>query len=255
MSIPPAEPQRVLHFCWLVDLWKPSREQYLKAWQDAGWHCVLWHSGQVPSVGVPGVELRLAQDIVHGSMIEEVFAYELTYKSYAACADLFRYLVLYAVGGAYVDIDVLPGPEPVPLSDTALFGRPSRDPHPDERPSVEIRFIQSKAGDPVLFRLLTQAASNEKEFIKKRGYLRPSNSRIMARTGPEMAEKVLLDVAQENGVSLCSMLLRGVTEDNTVDNNKEHHRDVPAGIEKVRKKERKNARENRRQERRSKRPA
>jgi mannosyltransferase OCH1-like enzyme len=188
---------------------------------------------------------------VQGSIIEEAFAYELKFKSYAACADLFRYLVLYVVGGAYADVDVLPGPEPVPLSDTALFGRPSRDPHPGDRLSVEIRFIQAKEADPVILRLLREAASNEKEFIRKRGYLRPGHACIMERTGPIMAGHLLSKIATERNVSLASMLLRDVTEDDTVDNNKEHHPPVPSGLYAMRREHRKDEREKRKQQIRS----
>jgi FkbM family methyltransferase len=211
----------VLHFCWLIEPWKTSREQYLRAWQDAGWHCVLWHCGQITEPPVPGVELRNAYELVRGSIVEDVFEYEREYWSHAACADLFRYLVIYKLGGAYADIDVLPGPE-AEASKTRnkpLFADPNP---PVAGTSLEIRFIKAAADHELLRRLLTQAVANERNFIKRKGGYTYGFGSVIERTGPGMAVKVVEQYAIESGSDFESFLLRA-TQDDTPENDNEHH--------------------------------
>jgi hypothetical protein len=155
-------------------------------------------------------------------MIQSAFDYELERRSHASCADLFRYLVVYTLGGAYVDIDVLPGREP-PQTSSAIFGRPSRQ---GSNP-VEIRFIQANAGDEILLKLLERAVLNEKKFIGAGGYLNASLVRfgpsVMDRTGPGMALIVLTPHVTSNGMSLGDVLVSNITDDDTPENNTEPH--------------------------------
>jgi FkbM family methyltransferase len=209
-----------LHFCWLIDAWNPSREKYLRAWQDRGWRCILWHGGQLSESPVPGVELRNAYDLVQGSIIENAYAYEREHWSHAACADLFRYLVLLKLGGAYVDIDVLPGPDAKAslYSEEPRFGVPN--PPVGDIP-LEIRFIFANAEHELMRRLLTQAVSNVRDFLRRGGYSRGFGS-VVERTGPGMALPVVEQYAQERGRPLQTFLLVA-TDDDTPDNNQEHH--------------------------------
>jgi hypothetical protein len=206
-----------LHLCWFIEPWVESREQYLLAWQKLGWHCVLWHSGQIEEPPVPGVELRLVDELIAGSEIEEVFKYERHYGSHASCADIFRYFVLYQLGGAYVDIDVLPDPEgevqPGLEYDWPVFGLMGGAPSL----ALEIRFIRSTPGHELLCRLIDQAVKNEKRYIAKGGYRSLRFESIITRTGPGMAQGVVLRYAREVSRPLEGFLIRA-TIDHTVEN-------------------------------------
>jgi hypothetical protein len=209
-----------LHFSWLVEPWKTSREQYLRAWQAQGWHCILWHCGQISETPVEGVELRNAYELILGSSIEDVFAYEREHWSHASCADLFRYLLLLKRGGAYADIDVLPYSDtPLPSKNWPLFGVPNP---PAGEVALEIRFISARVGHELLQRLLTKAEHNERAFLHRGGYKRNKFDSVVQRTGPGMAIGVVERYAQEFERPLQDFLLNA-TRDNTPENNLEHH--------------------------------
>ena len=202
-----------LHFCWLVDPWKSSREQYVRAWQAAGWQCVLWHSGQIQETPAPGVELRNAAEIVRGSIIEKSYEYELRHNSHACCADLFRYQVLYALGGAYADIDVLPGENTTPeLPSGPLFGLA-------ERRRFEIRFIRAPAQHPLLLAILKRVVRNQSFFIRQGGYSGGFKN-IVERTGPLAARSVVVEFAKDRWGDF---VLPDATIDDTQENRAEGH--------------------------------
>lgn len=212
--------RRDLHLSWLVEPWKTSREQYLRAWKAQGWHCILWHCGQISETPVEGVELRNAYDLVRGSSIEDVFEYEREHWSHASCADLFRYLVLLQLGGAYVDIDVLPYGDTMPPPKTwPRFGVPNP---PVEGSLLEIRFIVANAEHELLQRLLHQAERNERAFLRRGGYTHQRYASVVQRTGPGMAVGVVEQYAQELEQPLQDFLLTA-TQDDTPENNLEHH--------------------------------
>jgi FkbM family methyltransferase len=171
---------------------------------------------------VPGVELRNAYELVRGSIVEDVFEYEREHWSHASCADLFRYLVLYKLGGAYCDIDVLPGPDvsATMRSNTPLFGKPNP---PVGEVVLEIRFIFAEAEHELLRRLLVQAEGNERHFIRRKGgYAYGRFDSVIQRTGPGMAIGVVTQYTQEQGLRLQS-LLANFTRDDTPENDLEHH--------------------------------
>lgn len=204
-----------LHFCWLVDPWKTSREKYLKAWQDAGWHCVLWHNGQLEvEPAVPDVELRHVEEILPGSPIEEVFRYELKHRSHASCADLLRYWLVYSLGGAYSDIDILPV-DAKPGLEGLLFGDTKYRP-------LEIRFIHAEPGHELLKEILNTAVHNELQYIRQGGYSKAFRD-VIGRTGPKVAESVALRYTQSRGETLSKYVLRNAAFEETEENCQEHH--------------------------------
>lgn len=205
-----------LHLCWLVDGWKPSRERYLRAWQARGFDCTLWHSGQMTTP--PGdVTLRNAAEIMRGSLVADAYAYELRHRNHAACADLFRFTVLHALGGAYVDIDVLPGAIASHTLQGPLFGKPTI------LPGLEIRFVVASQGHPLLQRIVEQLRRNESDFIDAGGYQQLRAISVVDRTGPVAVAKVVREYAKLTGQSYESFILPNVTLDNTPENTREHH--------------------------------
>jgi hypothetical protein len=204
-----------LHMCWLIDPWKPSREQYLRAWQAAGWQCVLWHSGQIEEPPVPGVELRCVAQIIRGSIVEKGYEYERQHRSHAGCADLFRYQVLHELGGAYADLDVLPGEHTTPgLPAGPLFGLA-------ERGRFEIRFIRAPTHHPLLLEILQRVVSNQTAFMRQRGYSQGYRG-IPERTGPVAARPVVERYAKLHG-RWGDYVLPNATIDGTEENIKEGH--------------------------------
>jgi mannosyltransferase OCH1-like enzyme len=237
---------RTLHFCWLLDPWRPSREQYLKAWQDAGWDCVLWHGGQLQEPPVPGVELRLAEDLIAGSAIERVYRYEHGSGAYACCADLFRYLVIHTLGGSYVDIDVLPAPGNTPaLPEGPMFG----DVHPSFcAHGFEIRFIRAPQGHPLMKQLIDIAVRNETVFSNQGGYERAvQQTTVLNRTGPKMAEGVVKQWAASCGRTVADFTLRPACVDTPENKSERHYARMPHIL--------KSGRERRKRERKAKRKA
>ena len=210
-----------LHCCWLIEAWRPSRERYLRAWQDAGFDIVLWHGGQLSEPPVPGVELRLASEVVSGSRIERAFDYEARHGCHAPCADLFRYQVLCVHGGAYADIDVLPTLTPADLADATLpqFGRVTGTSR------FEIRFIYALTpGHPLLRELRDMAAYAEEHFIRQGGYSNDElrYSQIVVCTGPIMAARLIRKWARARGRQLMHFKC-DATFDKTYENSVEYH--------------------------------
>lgn len=226
---------RTLHGCWLVDPWKPSRERFLRSWLAAGWNVVLWHNGQLAAAPVEGVELRDAREILERcpTGLQEAFAYELRHENHAACADLFRYAVLFEQGGAYFDIDIKPGPAatPVRLADVTL---PAFGQHFTRLAwHLEIRFIFAPVAKHELFTCLVEtAARNTLEFMADGGYAKRGFGNLLLRTGPQMAEKVVYAYAKQQGVPNTAFLLKNATLDMTPENSEEHYSDkVPRVLE------------------------
>jgi mannosyltransferase OCH1-like enzyme len=212
-----------LHFCWLVDPWAESREKYLAKWVKAGWSVVLWHGGQLASPPVEGIELRHADEIILGSPIENALDYERRHKNHAACADLFRYELLWRLGGAYCDIDIGPGKKALPtlLNRTEpVFGTCWWQ----RRRSLEIRFIVATAArHPLLQTLRDTAVANSAAFIAAGGHRVDKNlNHVLWRTGPGMAREVVKAYAKSRGVQYNSLLLNLATRHNTQENNGEH---------------------------------
>lgn len=192
--------ERVLHACWLLDAWSPKRDQYLKAWQKRGWPIVLWHGGQLSSPPVEGVELRLASELFVAPSVARCVDYEASFKNHASCADLFRYAVLHAEGGAYVDLDVRPLAGVTPAlfdvhTQHPVFCREWRGPLVGW--SLEIRFILTpRVFDPLIKALLDTAVLNTRRFMDSGGYLKhgicdDKGAGICKRTGPDMAATVV----------------------------------------------------------------
>lgn len=224
----------MLHFCWLIDDWRPSREKYLQAWSQAGWPCVLWHGGQLRHSPVAGVELRNAEEIIAGSAIESYFRYEAKHRNHACCADLFRYEVLLRRGGAYSDIDILPGPKASPLLLNnqgaplfcavfeSMWCRP------------EIRFIVTSPTHMCLIeRMRDTAVYNTLSFIENGGYAKLGVDNIVWRTGPKMAETLIYDYAREQKISSKDFLIYEAVQDVTDENIREHWTEKVPDIEHV----------------------
>lgn len=208
---------RTLHLCWLVDAWRPTRERYLRAWQERGWHCVLWHSGQLKAPPVPGVELARACNVVRGSPIEQAYTYELKHRNHASCADLFRYQVLISRGGSYADIDILPGRNASPtLPEGPLFGLA-------EHGRFEIRFIRCPKQHAALVAVRDAALRNQRAFLSRGGYME-GFSDVVERTGPHAAVKAIERFIQETGLHKSDLTLDEATIDDTPENLREGHR-------------------------------
>lgn len=221
-----------LHFCWLIDEWKESREVFLRSWVAAGWPCILWHGGQLENSPVEGVELRHADEIVAGSPIDRAFRYEQHHKAHAPCADLFRYEVLCQLGGAYADIDTTPGKEgrrPSLLkTERPLFGREWLM----RRWDIEIRFIVSPPGHPLLEKIRDTAALRTEKFIESGGYAKHGTGKLgelawtLNRTGPFMAAEVLrsYDGNNQHRYRLANVNKREYTGDGWTDSHAETNR-------------------------------
>lgn len=206
----------VAHCCWLVDAWKPSREKYLKAWSDAGWHVVVWHMGQLGAIPDAPVELQDARQIIEGSPIADVFAYEHRHKSHASCADLFRYEVLIQRGGAYFDMDVFPDRAKPVVPDEPVFGSVWSRMYSMTR-EAEIRYISVRAQHDLIALLRDEAVQREMRFIEKGGYKKGIDW-IVNRTGPGMVNECL----KKRWKGKQPIFLWKATNDNTPENNNEH---------------------------------
>jgi mannosyltransferase OCH1-like enzyme len=184
---------------------------------------VLWHGGQLSSPPVDGVELRDASEIIKGSPIEEVFNHESRHHNHASCADLFRYQLLYTLGGAYCDIDIHPGKKAVPAlleRSEPVFGSCWWQRHR----TLEIRFIVCpQAEHPLLEALRDTAVANQKAFIEAGGYRVDENmNNVLWRTGPGMARIIVNEYARKRGKRSIHYRLALATVDNTKENNGEH---------------------------------
>lgn len=221
-----------LHVCWLVDDWKPTRDKYIAAWQRAGWRVNLWTLGQCSSTpSTPGLRLYDARSVLSSSPVGAAFEYEMAHRSHAAAADLFRFAVLFELGGAYADLDVLPR-DARPATSAPLFGMPQgagkqvpvfqRRNLKIDSDQLEIRFVASPENHPLIARVLDTQAANERRFIDSGGYAKHGIDRIVARTGPVAVERVVRDYAAAVGVAFRAFLLKDATLDRTPENEGEH---------------------------------
>lgn len=209
----------MLHCCWLVDPWRPTRERYLHAWGELG-PLTLWHAGQLEREPLHPVTLRDARELFQGSVLEQAWAYELRHRNHAACADLLRYEALYQLGGAYFDLDVLP--HPAHLDKAAFASICAQDfalgSHGE---SPEIRFIFSRARHPALERVRHLAAERTRAYIESGGHAQGVTMQgVLTRTGPFAMADALRDFPQERRRWLrpCATLNR------TVENSLHFHR-------------------------------
>ena len=225
---------KLLHTCWLVDSWKPSREKYLRAWGDAGWHVVLWDMGQLGRTPLDGVELLNAEPLMHASEVADAFAFEMRHRAHMCAADLFRFVVLHELGGSYADLDILPKnaraadawplfgqPQGCkPANQIPAFGRPHTAELAAE--SLEIRFVSSPKAHPLIARITAAQALNEHKFAVSGGYLTHGIDQIVLRTGPMLVAAVARGYAMEVRQPYTDFLIQGATVDATPENDKEH---------------------------------
>lgn len=232
-----------LNMAWLVDSWKPSRDKYLRAWQDAGWKITLWTAGQVDpaAIGVAGVTVREISELMDACENRVFLNYELQHRSHAAASDLVRFAALYAYGGGYADLDVLPNralatmrcslptfgkPQGVPdsIEKYPIFGRPPTAALSIDK--VEIRFVCSPPRHELLARIIAQQGRNELAFMRAGGYAKLGvlnhAQRIVTRTGPAMIENVVWMYAREHKRPVSDFLLSAATIDRTPENDAEH---------------------------------
>lgn len=218
----------MLHVCWLIDDWNPSRDKYIDAWSTAGWAVVLWHAGQLTRQPI-NVICRDIRPVMSEAPTRGAFDYEIAHRSHAAAADLVRFELLRRFGGGYADLDVLPKKARM-TTDRALFGMPQgagqvirnyTGAPPTRTGQLEIRFVSAMAGDPLITRIVAQQAINEHAFMGKGGY-RNGVDRIIERTGPIMVTGVVRAYARELGLDWLNFLLRDATIDHTPENLGEH---------------------------------
>jgi hypothetical protein len=194
---------KTLHCCWVVDDWEHnSREKYLRQWHELNpqWQIVLWHAGQ-RFEGVPEfIKLRHVKEVLEGAPCEQAFEYLRNHRSYAACADLLRYELMYSLGGAYTDIDI----EPIAPIDkfvqraeqAPVFGRSYLH---NLYAGMEIRFLMAAPSHPFFDRMRKLASQHIDEFIEAGGYETKTAvtvnagsfaSHLVTSTGPWLAYRV-----------------------------------------------------------------
>jgi len=212
-----------LHMCWFVDAWRDTRNRYLQAWSEAGWHVVLWHAGQL-TAAPENVEMVDVRELLHDA---PHFDYELAHASHAACADLFRFEVLRRLGGGYSDLDVLPNE--ARAESEARFGAPQCNPA-----ALEIRFLTASSDDPLISAVIEAQHAREEHFLAGGGYgphypfaRRNDRSsrvkdRIPQRTGPALVKKVVQAYADAQHTPFAHYLIPNATIDSTTENHEEH---------------------------------
>lgn len=188
----------MLHCCWLIDLWKPSRSKYLESWLSLGAPITLWHAGQLEASPHPRVTLRDARELFQGSVLGLAWNYELRHRNHAACADLLRYEALFQLGGAYFDLDVMPNDAVLSQESLAQLlerGVPrfgSRLARPVLKANVEIRFLCAPREHYVLRVLRDAAAWRTAEYVDQGGHAQGITVRgVLDRTGPAMVAQML----------------------------------------------------------------
>jgi hypothetical protein len=97
-----------INFLWIGDSLNKNNQLTLKSFLDHGHEPVLWAYNPKCENVPQGVEIQDAGEIMHPS---KIFSYkdngDCRKGSYGGFSDIFRYRLLYKVGGWYCDMDVV----------------------------------------------------------------------------------------------------------------------------------------------------
>ncbi|KAJ4857046.1 glycosyltransferase sugar-binding region containing DXD motif domain-containing protein [Trichoderma breve] len=190
-------------YIWQTWKYTPGEGEFQFREQEASWS--IEHPGFIHEVITDSVADTLLQ-LLYGSIPEVLEAYHALPLPVLK-ADLFRYLILYARGGIYSDIDTYAIksalewiPPQIPKETVGLVIGIEADP---DRPdwadwySRRIQFcqwtIQSKPGHPVLRDIISRI-TNSTLAMKKEGKLSAfQGNRVVDLTGPAVWTDTIMD--------------------------------------------------------------
>jgi hypothetical protein len=193
-----------LHCCWLIDPWDPRRDSITQAWGDVFDAPVnIWHTGQLGEhVPQGNVVLRHVSELLEAGVIqalgiEPAWRYEHEHRSHAACADLTRYMAVYAHGGVYFDLDVFPGWNiERKLKPSLTEGNTNLVIDRVDALNCEIRLVCAPPRNTDLLRVIEEAVRRHAAFRERGGYAGVGYEvkEIVHRTGPWLMHSVLFPV-------------------------------------------------------------
>ncbi|KAI1077537.1 hypothetical protein F5B20DRAFT_572230 [Whalleya microplaca] len=189
-------------YIWQTWKWTPANQEFTFRDQEASW--TTSHPGFVHEVITDQVAVRLLR-LLYASVPEVLEAYNAMPQPVLK-ADFFRYLILFARGGIYSDIDTYALksaldwiPESVPKESIGLVVGIEADPdRPDweEWYSRRIQFcqwtIQSKPGHPVL-RDIVSRITRETLKRKREGLFVSKEKSVVEFTGPAVWTDTIFD--------------------------------------------------------------
>ncbi|KAI1486503.1 nucleotide-diphospho-sugar transferase [Biscogniauxia mediterranea] len=189
-------------YVWQTWKWTPANSEFNFRQQEASWTNL--HPGFVHEVITDQVAFHLLR-LLYASVPEVLEAYNALPEPVLK-ADFFRYLILFARGGIYSDIDTVAlksaldwVPETVPRSSIGLIVGIEADPdRPDWKDwySRRIQFcqwtIQSKPGHPVLRDIITRITTETLKRKREGLYLSKEKS-IVEFTGPAIWTDTIFD--------------------------------------------------------------
>jgi alpha 1,6-mannosyltransferase len=189
-------------YIWQTWKWTPANAEFTFRDQEASW--TELHPGFVHEVITDKVAVSLLR-LLYASVPEVLEAYDAMPEPVLK-ADFFRYLILFARGGIYSDIDTVALksaldwiPDAVPRSSIGLVIGIEADPdRPDWKDwySRRIQFcqwtIQSKSGHPVLRDIVTRITQETLKRKKEGTYISKEKS-VMEFTGPAVWTDTIFD--------------------------------------------------------------
>ncbi|KAI1506062.1 nucleotide-diphospho-sugar transferase [Biscogniauxia marginata] len=189
-------------YIWQTWKWTPANAEFAFREQEASWTSL--HPGFVHEVITDQVALHLLR-LLYASVPEVLEAYDALPEPVLK-ADFFRYLILYARGGIYSDIDTVALksaldwiPDAVPRKSIGLVIGIEADPdRPDWKDwySRRIQFcqwtIQAKPGHPVLRDVISRITA-ETLKRKREGLYVSKEKSIVEFTGPAVWTDTIFD--------------------------------------------------------------
>ena len=189
-------------YIWQTWKYTPANGEFVFRDQEASW--TELHPGFVHEVITDQVAIHLMR-LLYASIPEVIEAYNALPEPVLK-ADFFRYLILFARGGIYSDIDTFAIrsaldwiPDSVPRNSIGLVVGIEADPdRPDWKDwySRRIQFcqwtIQSKPGHPVLRDIVTRI-TEETLRRKKEGVFVTKEKSVMEFTGPAVWTDTIFD--------------------------------------------------------------
>lgn len=191
---------KIIHFIWVgPNPFPEASKKNVKSWQEAhpDWKLIFWTDRERPSP-IPEMEQRLLQDFSF-AFLKDQFQQS---NNFGEQSDLWRFEILYQIGGLYVDHDVICYQSLAPLHAHFDFYVPLEKPHKVKGLKTTILpaicVLGSRSNHPILHDAMRRIQQNWDEIGQK--YSDRPNIKVPCRTFNQFAKAVRVGLSASDMV-------------------------------------------------------